>query len=96
MPGQTFTLAEYPFDWVELACEKCGRYAWLRKARLIEQHGPDIQVADLRDKLAQPCERLGSMQDPCGPYYVGLLQWWKKQPPSEPEPDKRKSTRRSG
>lgn len=65
---------------VELACEKCGRHGRLRKARLIEQHGPDIQVADLREKLAKPCERIGSMRDPCGAYYVGLLEWWKKQP----------------
>ncbi len=39
MPGQTFTLAEYPFDWIELACEKCGRHGKLRKARLMEQYG---------------------------------------------------------
>ncbi len=61
MPGQTFTLAEYPFNWIELACEKCGWHGKLRKARLMEQYGPDIQVADLREKLAEPCEHLGSM-----------------------------------
>ncbi len=93
MPGQTFTLAEYPFDWIELACEKCGRHGKLRKARLMEQYGPDIQVAELRAELAKSCERLGSMQDPCGAYYVGLLDWWKKQP-YDPEPTKDKSRRR--
>ncbi len=91
MPGQTFTLD--PFNWIELACEKCGRHGKLRKARLMEQYGPDIQVAELREKLAQTCERLGSMQDPCGAYYVGLLDWWKKQP--DPEPTNDKSARRS-
>ncbi len=95
MPGQTFTLAEYPFDWIELACEKCGRHGKLRKARLMEQYGPDIQVAELLEELAKSCERLGSMQDPCGAYYVGLLDWWKKQP-WDPEPTKGKSAHRSG
>jgi hypothetical protein len=40
MPGQAFTLSEYPFEWIELACEGCDRRSRLRKARLIEQHGP--------------------------------------------------------
>ncbi len=88
MPGDTFMLSEYPFDWIELACEKCGRHGKLRKARLMEQYGPDIQVAELRAELAKPCERLDSMQDPCGAYYVGLLDWWKKQPDPEPTEDK--------
>ncbi len=95
MPAQTFTLAEYPFDWIELACEKCGRHGKLRKARLMDQYGRDIQVAELRAELAKSCERLGSMQDPCGAYYVGLLDWGKKQP-YDPEPTKDKSRHRSG
>jgi hypothetical protein len=39
MPGLTFILSEYPFDWIELACEACERRGRLRKARLIEQYG---------------------------------------------------------
>jgi hypothetical protein len=31
MPGMTFTLSEYPFDWIELACEVCVRRDRLRK-----------------------------------------------------------------
>jgi hypothetical protein len=79
MPGSTFTLAEYPFEMVELACEKCGRHGRMRKSRLIERYGPDVGVADLRETLAQ-CELMGRMYDPCGAYFVGLLEWWKKQP----------------
>jgi hypothetical protein len=31
-----------PFDWVELACEKCGRRRGrIRKARLIQQYGAE-------------------------------------------------------
>jgi hypothetical protein len=33
MPGQSFTLSEYPFDWIELTCDVCDRRGLLRKAR---------------------------------------------------------------
>jgi hypothetical protein len=79
MPGQTFTLADFPFDMIELACEKCGRHGKLRKARVIEQYGRDIGLAHLREKLAQ-CELMGRMYDPCGAYFVGLNEWWAEQP----------------
>jgi hypothetical protein len=46
MPGDTFTLSEYPFDWIELACDRCNRRGRLRKARLIEQYGADYGVDD--------------------------------------------------
>ncbi len=59
MPGQTFTLAEYPFDMVELACEKCGRHGKLREARLIKEHGADLGVARLRELLIEDCPRAG-------------------------------------
>jgi hypothetical protein len=79
MPGQTFTLAEYPFDMVELACEKCGRHGKLRKTRLIQQHGPEMGVAHLRELLIEDCPKFRKWHDPCGAYYVGLPEWWKKQ-----------------
>jgi hypothetical protein len=56
---------------VELACEKCGRRGRLSKARLIEEHGPDVALPDLRTIIAR-CDRAGSMSDPCGAYYVAL------------------------
>jgi hypothetical protein len=80
MPGQTFTLAEYPFEMVELACEKCGRHGKLRKVRLIQEHGADFCVARLRELLTEDCPRLGNWHDPCPAYYVGLNEWWEEQP----------------
>ena len=71
MPSGAYTLAQFPLEMVELACEKCGRRGRLSKARLIEEHGPDIALPDLRTILAR-CERAGSMSDPCGAYYVAL------------------------
>jgi hypothetical protein len=41
---QTFTLSEYPFALVELACEACERRGRLRTARLVEQYGADYGV----------------------------------------------------
>ncbi len=80
MPDQTFTLAEYPFDWIELACEKCDRHGKLRKARLIQEHGPDIGVARLRETLIKDCPHVGDWHHPCRAYYVGLNAWWETQP----------------
>jgi hypothetical protein len=71
MANGSFTLAQFPLDMVELACDKCGRRGRLSKARLIEEHGPDIALPDLRTMIAQ-CDRAGSMSDPCGAYYVAL------------------------
>jgi hypothetical protein len=45
MPVQTFTHSEYPFDWIELACEVCERRGRLRKARLVEKYGADYGAA---------------------------------------------------
>jgi hypothetical protein len=68
MPGDRFTLAEYPGDVIRLECAKCGRSGRLRKDRLIAEYGPDIVLPDLRMRLAN-CERAGSMHDPCGAIY---------------------------
>jgi hypothetical protein len=80
MPDMTFTLAEYPFDWIELACEACQRRGRLRKARLVEQYGADYGVARLRETLIKDCPKFGNWHDPCRSYYVGLNEWWDTQP----------------
>ncbi len=71
MPGQTFTLAEFPPPYIELACDKCGRQGGLRKAHLIAQYGADIKLPDLLIRISE-CELAGNMHDPCGMYYVAL------------------------
>jgi hypothetical protein len=32
MPGMTFTLSEYPFDWIELARRASGAAGYARRA----------------------------------------------------------------
>jgi hypothetical protein len=71
MPGDRFTLAEFPLSMVEIACEKCSRRGRLRKNRLIEQYGADIPLPNLLARLANG-ELRTSMHDPCGAYYVAL------------------------
>jgi len=71
MPNGSFTLAEFPLDMVELACDECGRRGRLLKAKLIEAYGPDVALPDLRMLIAR-CDRSGSMTDACGAYYVAL------------------------
>ena len=65
-------LHEYPADVVRLSCPKCGRAGQYRKQNLIERHGPDIRLPDLREEIAQ-CERRGLMHDACMVRYVDLL-----------------------
>ena len=71
MPNGSSSLAQFPVDMVELACEKCGRRGRLLKAKLIEAYGGDIALPDLRAAIAR-CDRAQSMSDPCGAHYVAL------------------------
>lgn len=52
-------------------CVTAARRGGLRKARLIEEHGADIALLDLRNQFAR-CHRARRMLDPCGAYYVAL------------------------
>jgi hypothetical protein len=72
MPNGSLSLAQFPHDMVELACDKCGRRGRLRKSKLIEEYGADVALPDLRRMIAR-CERAASMSDACGAYYVALV-----------------------
>jgi hypothetical protein len=41
-------LREYPDEIVRLSCPKCGRAGQYRKQSLIERHGADMRLPDLR------------------------------------------------
>ena len=71
MPSGSFSLAQFPLDHVELACEKCGRRGRLLKAKLIAAYGRDVALPDLRTMIAR-CDRAASISDPCAAYYVAL------------------------
>jgi hypothetical protein len=69
-----FTLAEIAakLTTLEVACSRCERRGRLSLARLIEQHGAEASLGDLREVIAQGCPRLvaTSVYDRCG----GALQ----------------------
>jgi hypothetical protein len=71
MPTDPFTLAQFPLEMVELACEKCGRRGRLLRTKLVEAYGADVALTDLRTLIAR-CDRAASTSDPCGAYYVAL------------------------
>lgn len=76
MPQGSYTLAQYPLDQVDVACETCGRKGRLSKARLMAKHGGEITLPDLREKIAieAGCMRFGRMHEPCGLHYPGLVR----------------------
>ena len=71
-----FTLAEIAakVTMLEVACSRCERRGRLSLARLIEQHGADASLGDLREVIAQGCPRLAatSVYDRCGVHNPGL------------------------
>jgi len=74
--GGGVTLREIASKMVmlEVACSRCSRHGWLSIARLIEQHGADARLPDLREVLAHDCPRIhaGSTFDRCGVHYPQL------------------------
>ena len=67
----SLSLRDHPGETVRLVCERCGRRGQYRKTTLMERHGPDVPLPDLRVEIAR-CEREGRMHDACGVHYVGL------------------------
>jgi hypothetical protein len=51
-------LADYPFDMVRLACEKCTRKGQYLKSSLMRRFGPDQDIVDLRLILAADCPKV--------------------------------------
>lgn len=76
MRSGAVSLADYPGDSVELACDKCGRRGRYHKVRLVAEHGPQTGLPDLRMRLAGDCPRalrpIGN--DLCGVRYANLVR----------------------
>jgi hypothetical protein len=56
MPNGAWSLREFPLPMVRVKCDKYGRAGQYRTAKLIEQHGADMVMPELRPVLAQ-CPR---------------------------------------
>ena len=64
-------LADYPFDLVRLASEKCPRKGQYLKSSLMRRFGPDQNMVELRLILAADCPKIAAnqMMDLCGVIY---------------------------
>lgn len=60
----SWLLGEWPLPLVRVMCDKCGRAGQYRTEKLIDQHGADMTMPDLRHVLAQ-CTRRNNHSDPC-------------------------------
>ena len=60
---------------LEVACSHCERRGRLDVAKLIERHGADTRLPDLRVILAGDCPRAGavSIHERCGVHYPQLV-----------------------
>jgi hypothetical protein len=69
-----FRLADYPFDMVRLACEKCPRKGQYLKSSLMHRFGRDQNMVDLRLILAADCPKVvaNKFGDLCGAIYPDL------------------------
>ena len=75
--GGAVTLAELAgrLPMLEVACSRCERRGRLNVARLIERHGADARLPDLRVILAGDCPRSSavSVHERCGVHYPQLV-----------------------
>lgn len=75
-PSGSTTLGdvEKQLAMLEFACRKCERFGRYRIARLIEQHGRDMNLPTLREIIAADCpkQQAVSIYDRCGVYYPQL------------------------
>ena len=78
VPNGSITLEEMGnrFRMLEVRCGKCARIGRLRIDKLIEQHGPDMTLPDLRDHLAGECEHRKATRrnDRCQVFYPQLRE----------------------
>jgi hypothetical protein len=64
------------FRMLEVRCGKCTRHGRLRIDKLIDEHGRDMSLPDLRAVLAVDCEHNASagFTDQCQVYYPQLRE----------------------
>jgi hypothetical protein len=60
---------------LEVACSRCERRGRLNVAKLIERHGADARLPDLREILAGDCPRASAVavHERCGVHYPQLV-----------------------
>jgi hypothetical protein len=74
MPRDYLTLSDFRRPTLSIECPQCGRFGRYSVAKLIEQHGADIKLPDLRHVLAAcPKAQSQSIHDRCRVRYGSEL-----------------------
>ncbi len=71
-------LGEFPYERVEVACNKCGRSGNYAKARLVRRFGADCTFLTLRRHFESTCERsndIARLNEVCGVMFPDLVPW---------------------
>jgi hypothetical protein len=59
-------------EWLEVACDRCGRRGRYRTARLVARHGAGMGLPDLLAELSRDCPNRASasLYDRCAAHYA--------------------------
>lgn len=71
-------IGDFPFERVEVVCNKCGRAGNYATARLVERFGPDCTFLKLRGHFVSTCERsndVSRLNEVCGVKFPDLSRW---------------------
>lgn len=71
-------LGDFPYDRVEVACNKCGRAGRYAKAGLVERFGADCTFLALRRHFESTCQRsndIARLNEVCGVMFPDLVRW---------------------
>ena len=71
-------LKEFPYPYLEVICRKCGRAGRYATVRLIERHGADFDLMDLRIHFESTCSKsndITRLNDVCGVSFPDLVRW---------------------
>jgi len=67
-------LQDHPGELVRILCDRCDRAGQYRREALIDRFGPAAGLPDVLWTLSATCPRRGSISEPCGARYVGLMK----------------------
>lgn len=71
-------LCEFPYPYLEVICRKCSRAGRYATVRLIEQHGANFDLMDLRRYFESTCDKTNDvtrLNQVCGVSFPDLVRW---------------------
>lgn len=71
-------LGDFPYERVEVACNKCGRAGRYGKAGLVDKFGADCTFLKLRRHFESTCEKSNDvtrLNEVCGVGFPDMVRW---------------------